>query len=896
MGVTKEASDKSDAELVSAKLAQVAEHQIDKSEEMRLRKAANDKIIVQSSEVKKGKKPYSQEDKKKKRRRIPKAESNEMPLEKSVESKKESSTYLPLTEDNLKADKKEGGPSKFRRAAADWRDETVKKTQVSENIGTKDALKNLFDKFKSMSALSWAAIGMGVVIFITGVMTTAVYADYKGEQNKAQAIESLSRFIDSEQEEVLDDVQDIEIPIQAEEPEEEQLKVLSIVLSSVDKDLKIKLVDQDDILVKEVAWSVTITDNKGEEEVQEDDDRDGVIHIEGISAGDYSVALNPSDSLADYILPSGNQICSVKANIEYKVIANIKEEIKSEKEVNVAAEDPNGNQAADVETGTAPSDTVEWCESTKTANGDDSYVEAVVDLTKTASIIKDNPFLKALAGIRSVANSGTKKSLFAIRGLLVADNENQSPITGVEEPTPETPSEPPETPPETPTTAPEPPTDPTPTPTEAPTTVPDSPVDPTPTPTDAPTQAPTATPTPTTTPVVTATPTPTLKPTPTPLASKVLVTSIGISGSSSVKVGSTVNLKTVILPKNATNKDVNWSSSDESIATVYAGTVTGVKAGSVTITALAADGGGATATFTVTVTGQGEYADTAQLYDSNKNALYLLENGEYRLAKYIDYMTNPSQKFYKKNEGFLYTGWQTIDGNTYYYRSDHTYVTGTQVIQGVSYTFSDTGQLSQGSGTLGIDVSKYQPSINWSSVKASGISFVIIRCGYRGASTGVLIQDPYYTSHVKGAKAAGLKVGIYFFSTALTEIEAVEEASMCAALASGYGINYPVFLDVEPSSRAGYNGLSSSQRTANIKAFCSTVKSAGYTPGVYANKTWLTSYMNASELSGYKIWLAQYNANGPTYTGRYDLWQYTSKGSVSGISGNVDMNHSYLGY
>ncbi len=87
--------------------------------------------------------------------------------------------------------------------------------------------------------------------------------------------------------------------------------------------------------------------------------------------------------------------------------------------------------------------------------------------------------------------------------------------------------------------------------------------------------------------------------------------------------------------------------------------------------------------------------------------------------------------------------------------------------------------------------------------------------------------------------------------------------------------------------------MSASQRTAIIKAFCNTVRSAGYSAGVYANKTWFSSYINAGELSGYKIWLAQYNSAGPTYSGRYDIWQYTSKGKVNGISGYVDMNRRY---
>ena len=323
--------------------------------------------------------------------------------------------------------------------------------------------------------------------------------------------------------------------------------------------------------------------------------------------------------------------------------------------------------------------------------------------------------------------------------------------------------------------------------------------------------------------------------------------------------------------------------------------ITGIKAGEVTVTAKCSNGKETSMKITITESGA-SYSDDAKLYDASKNALYVKDGDEYRLATYGDYKSGNYSTYYRKQEAFLYTGWQDIDGHTYYYKGDHTYVTGEQIIQGIKYNFGSDGILAKGSGTLGIDVSKYQPSINWASVKASGVSYVIIRCGYRGASTGVLIQDPYFTSHIKGAKAAGLKVGVYFFTTALNETEAVEEASMCAALCSGYGINYPIFMDCESSSRPGYNELSASERTAIIKAFCNTIKSAGYTPGVYANKTWLSSKMNTSSLSGAKIWLAQYNSAGPTYSGRYDLWQYTSKGHVDGISGNVDMNQSYLGY
>ena len=118
---------------------------------------------------------------------------------------------------------------------------------------------------------------------------------------------------------------------------------------------------------------------------------------------------------------------------------------------------------------------------------------------------------------------------------------------------------------------------------------------------------------------------------------------------------------------------------------------------------------------------------------------------------------------------------------------------------------------------------------------------------------------------------------------------------MAVSLVSGYGLDYPIFLDVE-SSGGRADGIGADTRTAACKAFCATVQASGYSAGVYANKTWFTQKMNVSSLTGYKIWLAQY-ASAPTYSAsRYDMWQYSSKGTVSGISGNVDMNLSYLSY
>ncbi len=811
---------------------------IDESDRDRIRREINKKIIIQSEELKNKKaKPV--------KKKLTRREREEMELEKvpvpsfvsseiygvKVSAVNNAAQDMPETpqEDTSKTP---GDPSEFRKRSANWRDDAGT-NDGSGFGGFGGGRTGKAGRRKKIPGLTWITLVLAVVIFITGIQTTSVYADYMGKQKRAEALASMESFVDDEAQEVLAEVEEREVPAAAKEPEEEEveLKSLSLVLSSVEKDLKIKLIDQDETLVRNVLWSVTVTDDRGEEETREDDDEDGVIHLTDMSAGDYSVTINPSDSLAGYILPEGTQTCSVKATVEYKVIANIRDEIKTEKEVNAAAEDANGNKAADVETGTAPTDTVEWCESTKTEAGE-TYVEAYVDISKTAVLEKKkSPLLAFINSLYNSSRSVFSRSFFAATPIFLTE----ATVSGNSVPGEDGSS--------------------------------DEEDD------DAEKEGNSSS----------------------GKKNKTEDASVSLSGYASVAQGASATISAAVTPSDTT---ISWRSSDSSIASTETSedtlsvTVTGLMPGTVKITAEGSNGKKAEMTFTVT----GKYSDSAQLYDSDKNALYLEEDGQYRLAKYADYIEDSSRKFYRKVDEFLYTGWQTIDGVTYYYKSDHTYVTGEQIIQGVSYTFSDNGALAQGSGTIGIDVSKYQPSINWSSVKASGVSFVIIRCGYRGASTGVLIQDPYYTSHIKGARAAGLKVGIYFFSTALNEAEAVEEASMCVALAGGYGVNYPIFIDVESSPRPGYDALSVSERTANISAFCKTIRSAGYSAGVYANKNWLSEKINTGELSGYKIWLAQYNAAGPTYNGRYDLWQYTSRGRVDGISGNVDMNQSYLGY
>lgn len=357
---------------------------------------------------------------------------------------------------------------------------------------------------------------------------------------------------------------------------------------------------------------------------------------------------------------------------------------------------------------------------------------------------------------------------------------------------------------------------------------------------------------------------------------------------------------------NAKAENFTVASSDNNIATVKLSAdfktveVTPLKKGEVTVTLTykeTASSTPITTTCKLTVKATDPTKDTVTpLKDNSGKELYVLvdaDKKEYRAAVYADYYKY--DKFYiKSGEEYKYTGWTTIGDKVYYYKADGKYVTGEQVIQGAKYNFASDGTLVTGSGVMGIDVSKWNGSIDWQAVKNSGVSYVIIRCGYRGSSAGSLIEDPKFKANIRGATEAGLKVGVYFFSQAIDEVEAVEEASMVLSLIKDYKISYPVYLDVEASGGRA-DGISKSTRTAVIRAFCETIQNSGYTAGVYANKSWLTTKIDTGQLSRYKIWLAQY-ASKPTYNGRYDMWQYTSTGKINGISGNVDMNLSYLGY
>lgn len=198
-----------------------------------------------------------------------------------------------------------------------------------------------------------------------------------------------------------------------------------------------------------------------------------------------------------------------------------------------------------------------------------------------------------------------------------------------------------------------------------------------------------------------------------------------------------------------------------------------------------------------------------------------------------------------------------------------------------------------GKTKAGIDVSKWNGDIDWDKAKNAGVQFAIVRAGYRGSVTGSLVQDIYFDANMKGAAAAGVPVGVYFFTQAVNEVEAVEEASAALEWIRQYEITYPIFIDTEGAGGNGRaDGLDADMRTKVCEAFCRTIENAGYKAGVYASRNWYDHNLHTRQLEDYYIWLAEYRSV-PLYQGYYRMWQYSSKGSVDGIEGNVDMNIMY---
>lgn len=196
---------------------------------------------------------------------------------------------------------------------------------------------------------------------------------------------------------------------------------------------------------------------------------------------------------------------------------------------------------------------------------------------------------------------------------------------------------------------------------------------------------------------------------------------------------------------------------------------------------------------------------------------------------------------------------------------------------------------------LVIDVSEFQNTIDWKKAKAAGVKGAIVRCGYRGYEKGTLKQDSMFLNHIKGAYAAGLKVGVYFFTEGINATEGKEEAAYTLNLVKKAGIplSYPIAIDTEHiNANARANNLSKAKRTEVIKAFCDEIQRQGYEAMIYASLTWFSDKLDMSKLP-YKIWCAQYYSK-CEYKGEYVMWQYTSEGKINGVPGVVDLNHCYI--
>ena len=809
--------------------------------------------------------------------------------------------------------------------------------------------------FRNLPVIDKVIACTGVAVLVFAVITGAVFMTAKKEDKAVEAFASVGSSLEGvgiigesgllavadaqlAKEAAVETIEE-ELPVVEEDP----AKGVSVdmKMTSIVKDLKIKFVNKEtDKLVANVPFEVEVTTPNKKTETWKDEDKDGVIYKEEIAAGTYKIKMLELTGYDQYTLSAEAKSVEVKATIAYKKV-DVKEEIKTEAEVNVAVEDTKIDEVVEESKLT---DTVPFVKSTKTEGGKPTYQEidksTIKDpATVVAAARMANYYLMSAPQTSDVSGGETppaptlslsdvsvevgRKATISVTGNVssitwssgnlsvatVADGVVTGVAAGTATITAKGTGEGGTV--------------------EASCTV-----------------------------TVTAAPflrldqtalsmavgeTKTIKAdsdqsavnwanndtkaefadvsfsgdrkTVTVKAKKagtvILTATAGSQGpatctititdaaavtpdktSLQVAVGKTADINVTTVPENAT---ITAESSNTGIATVAVTgkkvTVTGVKVGDCTVTIKGNNG--KEAKVTVKVINGYETDTVTPLKDKNGNQVFVLENGAYRKAVYADYY-KAGMKFYLETMEVLYTGWQEINGKTYYFLENHKYVTGEQVIQGAKYNFASDGTLVTSSGTFGIDVSKWNGNIDWNSVKASGASYVIIRCGYRGSTTGALIKDPKFEANIAGANAAGLKVGVYFFTQAVNEREAVEEASMTIDLIKKYRISYPVFLDVE-SSGGRADGIDKGTRTAVCRAYCATIQDSGYTAGIYANKTWLSSKIDTGSLGSYKIWLAQYAA-APTYNGRYNLWQYSSKGSVPGIKGNVDLNLSYLGY
>lgn len=282
------------------------------------------------------------------------------------------------------------------------------------------------------------------------------------------------------------------------------------------------------------------------------------------------------------------------------------------------------------------------------------------------------------------------------------------------------------------------------------------------------------------------------------------------------------------------------------------------------------------------------------------------KNGEIAGVTYYDIQAIQIKLYLKKdysqnelttNNHYIESGFYSIDGKMYYRDKYGNQANDWININGHKYFFNSLGEMIGKNVKKIIDVSKYQDGkVNWAVAKNNGqIDGAIIRCAYRGYGTGALVEDYTFYDHVNAAKAVGVPTGTYVYSQAISEAEAIEEANLAISMANNANITSKIIAydtektDAYPNGRA--DTLDKQLRTTYAIAFLETVKNAGYVPVIYANKDYIENSLDLFRLSGYQLWYSRYNHN-HDYSGNMILlgWQYSSKESVIGIDGNVDVS------
>lgn len=198
---------------------------------------------------------------------------------------------------------------------------------------------------------------------------------------------------------------------------------------------------------------------------------------------------------------------------------------------------------------------------------------------------------------------------------------------------------------------------------------------------------------------------------------------------------------------------------------------------------------------------------------------------------------------------------------------------------------------------LGVDLSKYNGEVDFVALKEAGVEFVMLRLGSRGYGSGQIMLDENFEENMKKATDAGLEIGVYFFSQAITAEEAVEESNFIIQTLANYKITYPVAFDMEyvENDKARIEALSRDEKTAVAKAFLQNTKVAGYQPLIYGTKEWLIKQIDLTKLTEYDIWLSQ-QKDMPDYPYKFQMWQYSLEGEISGVNGDVGLNISFVDY